>query len=232
MSQVVRLFLLAALFFSATALAGGVETPSSAGFYLEGNVGFSFRNWRDDGLFQDYLVSAQGGPVFGSMSNDQNGATAGADLGYQFNDFVALETGWYYLPTLDYTVPLGNTVDVGNTLSIFSWLFYLGGKLMVPIYPNTFVFGKIAVAYITNRASFSGEFSNAVSAVQLPTNGNYWAPLFATGIEYNFRWHWLVNAQYIFVKDFYHTPLGGSPNRIPSPNTNLFTVGIGYKFAI
>jgi opacity protein-like surface antigen len=222
----------------APAIAGGVEYPSAAGFYLEANGGYSYRNWRDDGNFQNYLIIVQAGTVLGTLSNGQNGLTVGADLGYQVNEYIALETGWYYLPQVRYTVPsgvgilLGSPALGGNNLVINSWLYYFGGKLMVPIYHRLYLFGKLAAAYINVRGSLTAGLSSIASAMNLPTSGNFWAPLFATGVQYDITWNWSVNLQYLFVEGNSHTPFGSTPTTLPSPDTNLFTVGVAYKFAI
>lgn len=227
---IVTLFLFSSL---TTAIAGGIEYPSAAGFYIEVNGGYSYRNWRDDGLFQNYVTLAQLGIIPGSFSNGQNGLTVGADLGYQVNDFIALETGWYDLPQMRYTVATGNVVHAGNNILVQSWLFYFGGKLMVPIYrQKLFLFGKLAAAYLHNQASYTVALSNVVNGLNLPTSGNFWAPLFAAGVQYDITWSWAINMQYLFVEGNSHTPYGSLPTTLASPDTNLFTIGVAYKFAI
>src|SRR3990167_10365521 len=78
-------------------LAGGPEyaVPSYAGFYIEGNAGYAYRPWQND-VTTLYGFFNQVGAV-SSGSNSNGGFTGGADLGYQFNQFVSIEGGWYYL---------------------------------------------------------------------------------------------------------------------------------------
>lgn len=224
---------LMALFTLPPCLAGGPEhtpQPRYAGVYIEGNGGYAYRNWRDNGLLQNYIVAFQGGAVFGPFNNGRDGATGGAALGYQVNQFIAVEGGWSYLPHMRYVVPMGNMLLFGNAMSVNSCLAYVGVKLNVPVYAQTYLFGKFGAAYVTNHGSFSGGTAAAIATAGLPTNGTFWAPLFAGGIQYYFSEHWSVNFQYLYVRGYRKVPLGATATHFPSPDTNLFTVGIGFKF--
>lgn len=220
-----------ALFTVQLSFAGGPETsPEYAGVYLEANAGYAFRNWRNNGLLQQYIVTFQGGSVFGPFDNGRDGGTVGVVLGYQFNQFISLEGGWNYLPQMRYIVPRGNTLALGNDMTVNSWLAYLAVKLAVPIYPSLYLFGKLGAAYLRNRASFSQGSLAAVAGAMLPTIGSYWAPLFAGGLQYYFNWHWSISFQYLYARGYRKTPLGSSLTHFPSPDTNLFTLGFGFRF--
>jgi len=220
-----------ALFTIQVSFAGGPEaSPQYTGVYLGANAGYAFRNWRDNGLLQQYITTFQGGNAFGSFNNGRDGGTVGVVLGYQFNEFIGLEGGWNYLPQMHYIVPDGNTLLLGNDMTVNSWLAYIAVKLAVPIYPNMYLFGKLGAVYLRNRASFSSGTSAAILSAMLPTMGSYWAPLFAGGIQYYFNWHWSINFQYLYARGYRKVPLGASLTHFPSPDTNLFTLGFEFRF--
>ncbi|WP_457766538.1 outer membrane beta-barrel protein [Coxiella burnetii] len=210
---------------TSAALAGGpdyVPAPSYAGVYLEGNLGYAYRPWRKDAT--TVVGLAKQARLLGSSSRGNGGFTFGADLGYQFNQYFAVEGGWFYLPKVKFT-----TTDVVNglaagTYTVKSGMAYAALKGMAPVYENTYVFGKLGVAYTYNRAN-AGLPTNKIPAT-FGSRSRFWNPLFAAGVQYYFTPNWSVNAQYTFVPGYRNA----SSKRFVAPVTHLFTVGLGYKF--
>ncbi|QTS83837.1 outer membrane protein [Coxiella endosymbiont of Amblyomma nuttalli] len=211
---------------TSAALAGGsdyVPAPSYAGIYVEGNSGYTYRPWLKDA--STIVGFAKQTAVLGNASRGNGGFTFGGDLGYQFNQYFAIESGWYYLPKLKFTTDVKISPLVAGTYDVKSGIAYGAFKGMAPIYANTYVFGKLGVAYTYNRSSA------ALPTLKAPFNvasrSNFWNPLFSAGVQYHFTSNWSVNAQYTFVPGY----RGASSNRFSTvPATNLFTVGLGYKF--
>ena len=212
---------------TSTAFAGGpdyVSTPGYAGIYLEGNLGYTYRPWRKD--VTTFLGNLKQFGVLKSSSRGDGGSIFGADVGYQFNQYFALEGGLYYLPEVKFTAvrELSKPPVSPVSFTIKSGTAYAALKGMAPIYENTYVFGKLGVAYTYNQANPP---LLAISKVLRPaSHSNYWNPLFASGVQYYFTPDWSVNAQYTFVPGYRNA----SSSRFVAPVTNLFTVGVGYKF--
>jgi len=197
----------ASLGVATAALAGGPDTapaPSYAGIYVEGNAGYAVRNWLNDPL----TVYGIARNSLSSHSNARGGFTGGVDVGYQFNQYFSVEAGWMYLPQVKGTV--ANTVTIKTT----SGLAYAAGKGSLPIYENTYIFAKMGAAYVYNRISNSGAHSR------------FWKPMWAAGVQYYFNPNLSMNVQYMSVAGYH----GTSTSKFTTPDANLFTVGLGYKF--
>lgn len=199
------------------------------GFYLEGNLGAAFRDWEEEGLVQMYLGFAQGGVQngLGEFKNGTSGFVYGFDMGYQWTRLFSGEVGWYYLSSMHYTVPDGTIVPPGNTMKFRNWLAYIGVKFNYPIYEGLYVVAKLGAGYLDLRVK-----NSFIPALGLPNRGDFWAPLFAFGLQYYFDWVWSINAQYMFMPGFTRRPIDGMIRKVPSPHSNIVTFGIGYKCAI
>jgi opacity protein-like surface antigen len=225
----------AAVGMTAVAMAGGpdqvvpVAAPPApiSGVYLEGNLGYARVNWGDTIGVDNSVVNWN---TDGSR-NLRGGITFGFDLGYQWNQYWAAEIGWYYLPATTLAHPNLTTIT-GSTISADSfktrsWAAYLAAKIMIPLMmvPGSALYFKGGVAYRRIRFSNSLQFSD--------TNAYKWTPMFAVGLQWMFMHSWIFDLQYMrFV--------GGRFNNIPSfsgldtfvPAANLFTVSLGYMFAM
>lgn len=189
--------------------------PSYAGVYVEGNVGYVYRPWISDVTTVPSALKKLG--VLTSSSRGNSGFGFGADVGYQFNQYFAVEGGWFRLPKAKFTIkPAVNFTIRGGVA-------YAALKAMAPIYENAYVFGKLGAAYTYNRSNAALLSSNTTALVK---SSNYWNPLFAAGVQYYFNKSFSVNAQYMFVPG-YRT---SSAKRFVAPVAHFLTVGLGYKF--
>ena len=183
-----------------SALAGGPDVApppapmaSDTGVYLTGNVGYARVNWR--GVF---------GPKFSRRG--KGGFAYGFDLGYQWNQYLAAELGWFYLPKV--------RVSAGGQIK--SWFAYLAAKLMAPVGDNFNVFLKGGVAY---------------RRIRLPSGrANVWRPLFGGGFMYTFNQSWMFNVQYLYVGAGSRALVSGA--FFQTPAAHVFTAGLGYMFAV
>lgn len=200
------------------AIAGGPEyapMPTYAGVYIEGNAGYTTRNWEQDTSTSIGAASTIG--VLTSPNNTTGGFTGGVDIGYQFNEYWSIEGGWFYLPRVS-SVILG----VGN--SINTGLAYGAIKGTLPVYENTYIFGKLGGGYTYNRLNNTTFAStNGVAAVN---RSSYWNPIFALGIQYYFTPNWSANFQYLYNPGYHNS----SSSNYAAPVANMFTAGVGYKF--
>lgn len=189
--------------FGAAAYAGGpadyaAPQASATGLYLEGNVGYAWRDWQDMYYYKTQTPNLDG------VDNNTGGFAFIVDGGYQFNDYFSAEVGYIWM-----TAP-------GNDNDVSSWSLYFGGKLQAPVYDDqTFIFGKLAAAYNYNGASAA--------------NTTYWSPLFAAGVQRYFTPNFSANIQYTFIPAY--TDADGTSGSVDNvPQSNILTVGVGYKF--
>lgn len=207
----------ASLGLAASAFAGGPDyyTPATDnGVYIDVNGGYNYSNYAgEDGL--DALTS-----------NSHGAFTVGADLGYQFNRYLALELGWYWLGTAN-VAPEGTPAININS----NWAAYLGPKLMVPLFAmsNVDVFVKAGVAYRTYNLNVTSNEEESVFNIGANTTFHKWSPMFALGGEYHFDQNWRFNAQYTrFVEGTFNSSAGN----LYTVSSNLFTIGLGYLFTM
>lgn len=214
------------------AVAGGpdyVPTPSYAGVYIEGNIGYVYHPWQSDvttvpGILKNFALIS-------SSSGGDGGFTLGDSLGYQFNRHFALEGGWFYLPKAKFTTVYPEVFTIKSGIS------YAAFKVMAPVYENTYVFGKLGVSYAYNRSRRtvleSSDITTSVNSLtgsvnNVTSSSNYWSPLFTAGVQYYFTPNWTINAQYAFIPGYRNM----SSSSFVTPVTHLFTIGVGYKFLI
>ena len=212
---------------SVAAFAGGpddVAPPTYAGVYIEGNAGYAARDWQNDGSTVYGVFHTVG--LVTSKSALKGGFTCGVDLGYQFNEYFSVEGGWFYLPKSKASLggTVGRAVFAPVAASISSGLAYGALKMTVPVYFNTYLFGKLGAGYTYNKvkgATFpSTNFAGGV------TRSNFWNPLWAAGAQYYFNPNLSINFQYTSVAGYHKS----SGKNFFVPSANLFTVGLGYKF--
>ncbi|WP_423063511.1 outer membrane beta-barrel protein [Candidiatus Paracoxiella cheracis] len=152
----------------------------------------------------------------------------GFDIGYQWNRLFSAELGYLRLSSMNYYVPLGVIIQDGNLMRIRSrYVAYVALKFVYPIIQNLYVTAKLGAAYLDNEVTFS-----FIPVSGLPQKADYWAPVFAFGLQYYFNWDWSINAQYMFLPGYPRRPLDGIFRKIPVPHANIVTVGVGYKFAV
>ncbi len=223
--------------FSANAgTMGPIVSENVRGFYIEGNVGYANHPWKNDRTTTVGLENQLG--VLTNLSNINGGAIGGVDAGYQFTRYLALEGGWSYIPEASYsryrtvTLPVGQstfTLPEGLQVNINSGVGYIAGKGSVPIYDKLDAFGKLGAAYVYNNANVSVPASLVNSPiVYTSSHSNFWSPLFAFGLQYSTPQNWSVNVQYDYIPGYREA----SANHFITPDIQLITFGLGYKFSV
>ena len=226
------------------AMAGGPDhmaMASAPGFensvYVDLHGGWAQSNWDDFNANNVLGVNSTATSVFNVDSRGDGYWTAGADLGYNITQHIAVEAGWFYIPKVGGTA-LGavtpGTITTSGSASVKSWFAYTAAKLSVPVMDNFDLFGKIGVAYRTLDYSLSNTATvNATTLNSVTGNGHYWAPVFGAGLQYNWG-NWMLGAQYMFLpantKVNYANTAFGAPDAAPA--VNLYTGFVGYKFNV
>ena len=205
-------------------------------FYIEGNVGYANHPWQNDRTTTVGLENQLG--VLTNLSNINGGVIGGVDAGYQFTPYLALEGGWSYLPTASYnrdrtvTLPVAQTtftLPQGLQVNINSGLAYIAAKGTVPVYNKLEAFGKLGAGYVYNNANVNVPASLVNSStVHTSNHSNYWNALFGFGLQYPILERLTANVQYDYVPGY----RDASANHFITPNIQLVTFGLGYKFPV
>lgn len=219
------------------AMAGGPDhmaMPSEPAFqnsvYLDGHVGYTQSNWTN--FNANNVVGARATSLFVPTRNGKGGVTGGVDLGYNITQHIAAEAGWFYIPQVK-SEGSGSTIDsLVNASSVkgtlHSWFAYMAAKLTVPVMENFDLFGKIGVAYRSIKYSPHNTIAGVTS------HGHYWAPVFATGLQYTFAEAWMVGAQYMHLPG--NSEINNARSAFGAPNAapelNQYTAFLGYKFNV
>ena len=178
------------------------------GAYIETHLGYAAMDW-------DHYASTA---AFTITQGGRGGFVFDIDSGYQYNQYLGFEAGWYHLPTTKYST----TTAVHFTVS--SWFAYLALKLMLPIYRELYLFTKAGFSYR------STDFASTPANVP-PDGYNFsWQPVFAVGGQVYFNPNWFLTLQYWYVPSRTRTTVNNSAFLMP--RSNLFTVGLAYKFAV
>jgi len=225
--SVKKLLLLSAAGLSAlgcaAAYAGGPDNVALAaenGVYIEGAMGYDLSNWINASNLTNGVEA---------VKNRNGGFTAGADLGYQWNQNWAVELGWYYLPTVRLQTSTASTLGAGIQGNVNQWAAYGALKMMVPFSfaPGMSLFFKAGAAYHYARVTGAAIGVNSFTM-------HKWSPYFGVGGQYNIDTNFIVNGQYQHFAGgrFYGTTSGSNVSGNGVPSSNLFTVGVGYLFAL
>jgi hypothetical protein len=214
------------------AVAGGPEKRQSypseisnysanAGLYIEGSAGYAFRHWLSDSNFFSGLDTDN---TLANSSNGNGGFVGGLDAGYQFNKNFSVEAGWLYLPTTRF-VDKPEAGNIADKYRITSNVGYADAKGSIPILAATAIFGKIGAAYTWNNSSADIPVSEGSDKV---STSSHWSPLFAAGIQHYFTPNCSLSVQYTYIPGDRLI----ANNHFLTPDTQLVTASLGYKFLV
>lgn len=224
-----------------TALAGGVDpmpvadvVPDFQNYvYVDLHGGYAQSNWAS---FNASGVMGTGAAYYTAIDNRHGGFTGGVDTGYAYSQNLAFDFGWFYLPSVKGAVNGNGTTagaPAGSEVTVYSWFAYAAAKFSVPLMDRINLFGKAGFAYRQLSYDAPSTPSELVTATR---RGNYWAPVFATGIQCMGD-HWVFGIQYLYLPGNTHrndtlngTPLAnyGAPH--VAPEVHLYTAFFGYYF--
>jgi len=185
-----------------------VGTDGSVGAYV--NVDFGYA-WIGD---QTVITAPRVGVPAANVTTNGSGFGWMADVGYQINDYIALEIGYIGLP------------DSNSTgVSLFRDLYglYLAGKAIFQINELFNVYGKAGLARMAGTQGPLAQPQEVGANTTGFTNPDLveYTGIFALGAGYNITRNITVNLQGT-------TTLKSNP----MPASYLLTLGLGYKFAL
>ena len=122
--------------------------------------------------------------------------------GYQFNKFIGVEV--IYINLGSYAVSNGNTIEPAG------WGIALVGT--APITDTFALFAKI------------GEYRIRQKMNPASVDDNTWSPSFGLGMKYNFNPNFFGRLEYERIQSI------GSDTSTIDNNSNVYTLGLGYKF--
>lgn len=162
-----------------------LTTPSFADIYVGGKLGYSTLS---DSCYLD-------------KNCDTDSFGAALHLGYDFNDYVALEYGVDYLGSFESNFNTAGKNTIDGKLSAIT----LAPKFNLPLNDSWGLFAKLGAAYMV-----SGHEKDVV-------------PTASIGAEYKIDYNWELRAEYQRYQNM-------SGDIINSLDGNFFAVGFNYRF--
>ena len=133
-----------------------LQLASQNGVYLGFDVGRLWADWSVDSV--DH-----------ANFSENHGFSFDLDMGYQWNQYLAGEVGYIYIP---------------DAFDVSSYALYTAGKAMVDLPYRMDLFAKFGFAY--HHVSYNGDAS-------------YVNPLFAVGLGYNYIKNISFDLQYLYL---------------------------------
>jgi len=203
---IVALLASSTLALSTASIAGGTTTIApdnnmdngdAAGFYIGANIGYG-----------DVDVNL---PSVPGITTSNRGVAWSAELGYQFNRYVALEVGG--MRFADLTAKVNGTDE---SAKVTTGAFDVLVKGIYPISDQFNVFAKAGIAVLVHSEVLSG----GGTSITTVDNNTQVVPMFALGFGYNITRNWSINLQGVATTS--------SGDSYPATYTGL--VGVSYKF--
>lgn len=153
-----------------------------------------------------------------SVKTDEGSFAGKIIMGYQFNDYFALEGGYYYLGQTKTKVTFAD--DSSDKVKITGHMLGIDAVGMLPLNNVVSLFGKVGagVAQTKTKFSYSDEDSDSKTKTRL-------APKIGVGVEFD------VN-DYVSIRTEYEGIFKASKDSDESFDVDyhLFTVGLKYWF--
>jgi outer membrane immunogenic protein len=223
-----------AMTLAMSAVAGGLDNDpqnqaKNSGFYVTGQAGY---NWTDtNSPFKNTVADKD----LAKISNTKNGFVGRIGAGYQFNQYFAVDGGFFYLNPLKYKVAaLEDGKEVYSwTIIQKSYAFDVRAKAMYPINSQFFAYGFGGLAYVHTslKATVKESGENPINT-KLGSNG-YIRPEAGAGLGYKITDNVAITGEYDHIfgnqgKSAVKVNKKVQPNGVP--DTNAVLVGVQYTF--
>lgn len=239
----------------ATVASADVDNSSltdsnDSGFYVKGQVGAARFNGGDKVLnFQADPLGENLHPIISTIKSNQ--ASGRAAIGYNFNQYLAIESGFNYLGSF-YQGFKGNQtffpskVYYGGTVSERMYALDLIGKVTIP-FNKFFAFVDGGAASVTtsykdgvlHTSTYITDDSKAIpNSFKLSSfTKNHISPVAGAGLGYNLSENVAVDVSYNRIFGIQSKYLSGTTDNSSTPNNfnslvnvNQVLVGLTYKF--
>lgn len=173
---------------------------------------------------EHWYAGAKAGWTNGSAGCDEQASACGNDnigggvfVGYQVNDWLALEAGYDYLGTITADYPALENPNASAHYQSEMQGFEFVAKPFWQIGADFSLFAKVGllawdVDVTGNEVSFEHTASN-----------DGWSPLLGTGIEYAFSRNWSTSLEYQWANNVGGGTTGGT-------DLNMLNLGVTYHF--
>ena len=198
-------------------------------FYIEGHLGYARQNYFSN---EQWIAPVKGpgeGTNYNNNSNVNGGFSAGVDGGYQINKNFAVELGWFYLPNV-------NVMQSASPAAyLTSWALYLAAKYMMPLpwMNDTDAFFKLGAEYRQATLPAAALFANGGYNTST-SHSTFIRPMFATGLNHYCSKSFSGIIQYSFFMGANNSfpLLTSGTGSLGTVSANVFTLGLGYHFAV
>lgn len=152
-----------------------------------------------------------------AISCDNDAAGGGISVGYQVNDWLALEAGYDYLGTIKTDYPALGHPDVTA--------HYQGEMQGVEFVAKPFWQVNESMAVFAKLGTLAWHMEVTGDEVDFEHNASDkgWSPLLGAGVEYAFSRHWSTQLAYQWVNDVGGSSTGGT-------DLNMVNLGVTYHF--
>jgi OOP family OmpA-OmpF porin len=191
---------------------------AAGGFYVLGSVGYGL--FRDDSSREqaNAAISSAGATVT-SSNLDRNDVGYKVQVGYQFNDYFAIESGYVDLGKEEYTAHIsGGHVDVESKAKGYN----LDAVGIYPIGNGISLFGKFGFinAEVKVDVSASGPGGSASGSESVTKVKQ----VYGVGVAYEFYQNIAVRAEAERYANL------GDGSKTGETDVDLFSVGVSYRF--
>lgn len=189
-------------------------STGAAGVFISGGLGVGTSGAKKS----DYIKEVGAEP----NSLTTTGFAWNANIGYQFNRYVALEGGY---------INFGNTKATYNGVNSGSITTNLGGfgldaKGILPVSSKFDVFAKAGALDMHETMQGKNGITGKVT-------GSHWTPDFGAGVDYNVNHNVAVSVQDIYaLKTSFNATTDGVSHSVNVPSANAVLAGLSYKFNI
>lgn len=188
-------------------LCSAAYADSSTGFYVGGQAGYGNANY----------------DVSGASSTDEGGLAGRAYVGYQFNQFFGLETGFTQFS--DNTYKFNFPPVFNGEIKAKTQQWDILAKAGMPFGCSGFRGDiKAGAAYVMSDVDVSGDLHGSDS-------DNTWNPAAGASLSYNFNRNFAIDVSYLHTFGSSSTIRRQFNNENVSPDTDLVTLGVSYLFA-
>lgn len=208
------------------------------GTYLGGQIGYAYSH---QGEFIANQLNKQINQLFPGASlnsffkKDDVGPMGSLFLGYQLNDYIALEVGYLYFGAVNIDLDahadievlkrlgIDIPIDISSNVNVNTSVFDLLAKGMFPITKQFSLYAKLGAAYLRSQGKAWLVLKTDVGQIHFKTNprANILYPMFGVGMNYDMTDH--VSADLAWMRIQQTDPF-------PFPSIDYVAAGLIYHF--